>query len=94
LLLGVGAPVRRTQAHEDAFGLSERLDVERPREPGDANHEQLDVGVTMNFEIGEQDRRDPVGDQAREPFFVDAWLVEAPDDVAGIARALGGIARA
>ena len=26
--------------------------------------------------------------------YLDAWLVEAPDDVAGIARALGDIARA
>jgi len=26
--------------------------------------------------------------------YLDAWLQKAPDDVAGIARALGGIARA
>ncbi len=39
-----------------------------------------------------------VADQLRTPqemaAYLDAWLVEAPDDVAGIARALGDIARA
>jgi probable addiction module antidote protein len=37
-------------------------------------------------------------DQLRTPAemaaYLDAWLAEAPDDVAGIARALGDIARA
>ena len=39
-----------------------------------------------------------VGDQLRTPeemaAYLDAWLTEAPDDAAGIARALGDIARA
>lgn len=39
-----------------------------------------------------------VADQLRTPeemaAYLDAWFVEAPDDVAGIARALGDIARA
>jgi probable addiction module antidote protein len=39
-----------------------------------------------------------VADQLRTPeemaAYLDAWLTEAPDDVAGIARALGDIARA
>jgi len=39
-----------------------------------------------------------VGEQLRTPeemaAYLDAWLVEAPDDAAGIARALGDIARA
>jgi probable addiction module antidote protein len=39
-----------------------------------------------------------VTEQLRTPeemaAYLDAWLVEAPDDVAGIARALGDIARA
>lgn len=39
-----------------------------------------------------------VADQLRTPdemaAYLDAWLAEAPDDVAGIARALGDIARA
>lgn len=39
-----------------------------------------------------------VADQLRTPeemaAYLDAWLVEAPNDVAGIARALGDIARA
>ena len=39
-----------------------------------------------------------VAEQLRTPeemaSYLDAWLTEAPDDVAGIARALGDIARA
>ena len=39
-----------------------------------------------------------VAEQLRTPeemaAYLDAWLAEAPDDVAGIARALGDIARA
>jgi probable addiction module antidote protein len=39
-----------------------------------------------------------VAEQLRTPqemaAYLDAWLVEAPEDVAGIARALGDIARA
>jgi probable addiction module antidote protein len=39
-----------------------------------------------------------VSEQLRTPeemaAYLDAWLVEAPDDAAGIARALGDIARA
>ncbi len=39
-----------------------------------------------------------VADQLRTPgemaAYLDAWLAEAPDDVAGISRALGDIARA
>ena len=39
-----------------------------------------------------------IADQLRTPVemaeYLDAWLTEAPDDVAGIARALGDIARA
>jgi probable addiction module antidote protein len=39
-----------------------------------------------------------IAEQLRTPeemaAYLDAWLVEAPDDVAGIARALGDIARA
>lgn len=39
-----------------------------------------------------------VADQLRSPeemaAYLDAWLAEAPEDVAGIARALGDIARA
>jgi probable addiction module antidote protein len=39
-----------------------------------------------------------VAEQLRTPeemaAYLDAWLVEAPDDVAGVARALGDIARA
>ena len=39
-----------------------------------------------------------VAEQLRTPeemaAFLDAWFVEAPDDAAGIARALGDIARA
>lgn len=39
-----------------------------------------------------------VAEQLRTPeemaAYLDAWLVDAPDDVAGIARALGDIARA
>jgi probable addiction module antidote protein len=39
-----------------------------------------------------------VADQLRTPeemaAYLDAWLTEAPEDVAGIARALGDIARA
>lgn len=39
-----------------------------------------------------------VAEQLRTPeeiaAYLDAWLVEAPDDVAGIARVLGDIARA
>jgi probable addiction module antidote protein len=39
-----------------------------------------------------------VADQLRTPdemaAYLDAWLAEAPDDVGGIARALGDIARA
>ncbi len=39
-----------------------------------------------------------VAQQLRTPkemaAYLDAWLVEAPDDVAGIARAIGDIARA
>jgi probable addiction module antidote protein len=39
-----------------------------------------------------------VAEQLRTPeemaAYLDAWLTEAPDDVAGIARALGDIARA
>jgi probable addiction module antidote protein len=39
-----------------------------------------------------------VADQLRTPeemaAYLDAWLAEAPDDAAGIARALGDIARA
>jgi probable addiction module antidote protein len=39
-----------------------------------------------------------VAEQLRTPeemaAYLDAWLVEAPDDVSGIARALGDIARA
>jgi len=39
-----------------------------------------------------------IADQLRTPeeraAYLDAWLTEAPDDVAGIARALGDIARA
>ena len=39
-----------------------------------------------------------VAEQLRSPkemaAYLDAWLAEAPDDIAGIARALGDIARA
>ncbi len=39
-----------------------------------------------------------VAEQLRSPeemaAYLDAWLTEAPDDIAGIARALGDIARA
>src|SRR5436190_24163581 len=39
-----------------------------------------------------------IADQLRTPAemaaYLDAWLAEAPDDAAGIARALGDIARA
>jgi probable addiction module antidote protein len=39
-----------------------------------------------------------VAEQLRSPeemaAYLDAWLAEAPDDAAGIARALGDIARA
>jgi len=39
-----------------------------------------------------------VAEQLRTPeemaAYLDAWLVEAPDDISGIARALGDIARA
>ena len=39
-----------------------------------------------------------VADQLRTPeeiaAYLDAWLIEAPDDVAGIAQALGNVARA
>ena len=39
-----------------------------------------------------------VADQLRTPeeiaAYLDAWLAEAPDDAAGVARALGDIARA
>ena len=39
-----------------------------------------------------------IADQLRTPkemaMYLDAWLTDAPDDVAGVARALGDIARA
>lgn len=44
---------------------------------------------TVRYDIAEQ-LRTPEEMAA----YLDAWLVEAPDDVAGIARALGDIARA
>lgn len=44
---------------------------------------------TLPYDVAEQ-LRSP-GEMAA---YLDAWLAEAPDDVAGIARALGDIARA
>ena len=44
---------------------------------------------TMSYDVAEQ-LRTPEEMAA----YLDAWLVEAPDDAAGIARALGDIARA
>ncbi len=44
---------------------------------------------TLPYDIASQ-LRTPQGMAA----YLDAWLSEAPDDVAGIARALGDIARA
>lgn len=44
---------------------------------------------TVEYDVAEQ-LRTPADMAA----YLDAWLTEAPDDVAGIARALGDIARA
>ena len=44
---------------------------------------------TIPYDVTEQLRT-----QEELAAYLDAWLVEAPDDVAGIARALGDIARA
>jgi probable addiction module antidote protein len=44
---------------------------------------------TIPYDIAEQLRT-----QAEMAAYLDAWLSEAPEDVAGIARALGDIARA
>lgn len=44
---------------------------------------------TVNYDVAEQ-LRTPEEMAA----YLDAWLTEAPDDAAGIARALGDIARA
>lgn len=44
---------------------------------------------TVRYDVAEQ-LRNP----AEMAAYLDAWLAEAPDDVAGIARALGDIARA
>ena len=44
---------------------------------------------TLSYDVSEQ-LRTPEEMAA----YLDAWLVEAPDDAAGIARALGDIARA
>jgi probable addiction module antidote protein len=44
---------------------------------------------TVPYDVAEQ-RRTP----AEMAAYLDAWLAEAPDDAAGIARALGDIARA
>jgi probable addiction module antidote protein len=44
---------------------------------------------TISYDIAEQLRT-----QAEMAAYLDAWLSEAPEDVAGIARALGDIARA
>jgi len=44
---------------------------------------------TVPYDIAEQLRT-----PAEMAAYLDAWLAEAPDDVAGIARALGYIARA
>lgn len=44
---------------------------------------------TVPYDVAEQ-LRTPVEMAA----YLDAWLAEAPDDVAGIARAMGDIARA
>jgi len=44
---------------------------------------------TVPYDIAEQLRT-----PAEMAAYLDAWLAEAPDDVAGIARALGDIARA
>jgi len=44
---------------------------------------------TVPYDIAEQLRT-----PAEMAAYLDAWLAEAPDDVAGVARALGDIARA
>jgi probable addiction module antidote protein len=44
---------------------------------------------TVSYDIAEQLRT-----QAEMAAYLDAWLSEAPEDVSGIARALGDIARA
>jgi probable addiction module antidote protein len=44
---------------------------------------------TVAYDVSEQLRT-----PAEMAAYLDAWLVEAPDDAAGIARALGDIARA
>jgi len=44
---------------------------------------------TIAYDVAEQLRT-----QEEMAAYLDAWLVEAPDDVSGIARALGDIARA
>jgi len=44
---------------------------------------------TLSYDVAEQLRT-----PAEMAAYLDAWLAEAPDDAAGIARALGDIARA
>jgi len=44
---------------------------------------------TVAYDVAEQ-----LETRAEMATYLDAWLAEAPDDVAGIARALGDIAQA
>jgi DNA-binding phage protein len=52
-------------------------------------HNTAMVTRTVDYDVAEQ-LRTPEEMVA----YLDAWLTEAPDDIAGIARALGDIARA
>jgi probable addiction module antidote protein len=52
-------------------------------------HNTATVTRTVDYDVAEQ-LRTPEEMAA----YLDAWLTEAPDDIAGIARALGDIARA
>ena len=47
------------------------------------------VTRTVDYDVAEQLRT-----PAEMAAYLDAWLTEAPDDIAGIARAIGDIARA
>jgi probable addiction module antidote protein len=52
-------------------------------------HNTATITRTVDYDVAEQ-LRTPTEMAA----YLDAWLTEAPDDIAGIARAIGDIARA
>lgn len=60
-----------------------------PRAPAKSTNTRHSATKTVSYDVAEQ-LRTPEEMAA----YLDAWLEEAPDDAAGIARALGDIARA